>query len=334
MRHFPIFLDLTGRRVLFSGSGDIAEPKIRLILKTRATVEVYGEHPNERIRGWAEDGRVALFERPLLETDIGDAALLYCASGSETADRVAAELGKAHRVPVNIVDNLDDSQFITPAIVDRDPVTVAIGTEGAAPVLARRIKSDLETRLPAATGALAEVAASFRKRASMIGSPRRRREFWARFFDRDGPKAWSEGGRSAARRRLGSLLVETLAAGSPRGSVHFIDAGPGDPDFLSVRAKRILEEADRIIHDPGTAGSILELGRREAAFVVRGLDRIQESDLVRHGRNGEQVVCLLSAGAASVRVEAFRRHMVSCGIDCEILASVTPLRSTLFEGAC
>ena len=334
MRHFPIFLDLTGRRVLFSGAGEIAEPKIRLVLKTRAIVEVYGEEPNERIRGWAEDGRVALFRRPLLETDIGDAALLYCASGRETFDRAVAELGKAHRIPVNVVDNLDDSQFITPAIVDRNPVTVAIGTEGAAPVLARRIKSDLEARLPAAMGALAEVAASFRKRAAMIGPPRRRREFWARFFDRDGPKAWSKGGRPAAQRRLGSLLVETLAAGSPRGSVHFIDAGPGEPDFLSVRAKRILEGADRIIHDPGTAGSILELGRREAAFIVRGLEGIRESDLVRHGRSGEQVVCLLSEGAASVRVETFRRHMESCGIDCEILASAAPLRSTLIESAC
>ena len=334
MRHFPIFLDLTGRRVLFSGAGDIAEPKIRLILKTGAIVEVYGEDPNDRIRGWAGNGRVTLFERPLQEADIGNAALLYCASGREAVDRAAAELGKAHRVPVNVVDNLQDSQFITPAIVDRDPVTVAIGTEGTAPVLARRIKSDLEARLPAATGALAEVAASFRKRAAMIGSPRRRREFWARFFDRDGPKAWSDGGSSAARRRLASLLVETLAAGSPRGSVHFIDAGTGDPDFLSVRAKRILEEADRIIHDPGTAGSILELGRREAAFTVCGLDRIRESDLVRHGRNGEQVVCLHSAGAASVRAEAFRRHLISCGIDCEILASATPLRPTLVESAC
>ena len=335
MRHFPIFLDLTDRRVLVSGAGDIAEPKIRLILKTSAIVEVYGNEPSQQVRNWANAGRIALHGRPLQASDLQGAALLYCANGRHEADRDAAALGEAGGVLVNVVDNLEDSNFITPAIVDRDPVTVAIGTEGAAPVLARQLKSDLETRLPAATGALAEIARSFRNRAAMIGSPRRRREFWARFFDRDGPKAWSDGGEALAKDRLRSLLVETLAETPEMGSIQFIDPGSGDPDFLSVRAKRLLEAADRIIHDPATAPAILELGRREADYTVCRIEEVPESNLVRHGLNGELVVCLYSVDAAFARMDAFRRHLEVCGIKCDIPASAYARAApAIMEGAC
>ncbi len=325
MRHFPIFLDLTGRRVLFSGAGDISESKIRLVMKTAAIIEVYGHDPNRQIREWANTGRIKLSRRRLQDADIGNAVLLYCANGQTRPDRDAARLAEARGVLVNVVDNLEDSHFITPAIVDRNPVTVAIGTEGAAPVLARLIKSDLETRLPVATGALARIARSFRGRAALIRSPRKRREFWARFFGREGPEAWSMGGEAATVDRLKGLLVESLAELPEKGSVHFIDASPGDPDFLSVRSKRLLESADRVVHDKDVAPAILELARREAQISAGPVERLLESGVPVSASNGKIVVCLMSNILARLPLlEALRCSLAAKGISCEILESFKP----------
>ncbi|MEM7616092.1 MAG: bifunctional precorrin-2 dehydrogenase/sirohydrochlorin ferrochelatase, partial [Pseudomonadota bacterium] len=143
MRHFPVFLNLRGRRVVVSGAGECAVAKLRLLLKTEARVMVYGTHPVQQVRDWAEAGRITLLERPLGLGDAVCAAMVYGANEDAALDAEAVEIGRAAGALTNIVDNLEDSQFITPAIVDRDPVTVAIGTEGAAPVLARKIKADL-----------------------------------------------------------------------------------------------------------------------------------------------------------------------------------------------
>ena len=336
MRHFPIFLDLTDRRVVFSGAGDSAEPKIRLVLKTGARIEVYGDDSNDQIQDWARKGRISLFERPLSRSDIDGATLLYCASGNGAADAEAAELGKGSKVLVNIVDNLEGSHFITPAIVDRDPVTVAIGTEGAAPVLARRIKSDLEELLPASTGALARLARSFRDRAAMIESPRLRRKFWSRFFASEGPRAWKAGGSAAVERRLKGLLIEMLSERPERGSISFVETWFGDPDYLPVRAKRQIESADIVIHDDGTDPSFIELARREARFISCGLTDLSESRLDGLLANGAQVA-VLSSGRVGTRsrMEAFRRYLSHRGGQCEVLAAAAGFcpEGNLTEGA-
>ena len=252
------------------------------------------------------------------------------------ADAEAAELGKHSDVLVNVVDNLESSQFITPAIVDRDPVTVAIGTEGAAPVLARRIKSELEELLPASTGALARLARSFRDRAAMIESPRLRRKFWLRFFASEGPRAWQAGSSAAAERRLKDLLVEVLSERPERGSISFIETWFGDPDYLPVRAKRQIESADIVIHDDGTDASFIELARREARFIPCGLTDLSESRLDGFLANGAQVA-VLSSGRVGIRprMEAFRRYLGRRGGQCEVLtaaAAVCP-EAGLIEGA-
>ena len=328
MQYFPVFLDLSGRRVLVAGAGDVAEAKLRLLLKTNAAIEVYGHQPSPQILKWAADGKIALFERHLAGPDIADAALLYCAHGEDTADMAAAELGESKAVLVNVVDNLKACQFLTPAIVDRDPVTVAIGTEGAAPVLARMIKSDLEARLPASTGALARIARMFRHRAALISLPARRRSFWRNFFSVEGPLAWSEGGEPAVRKRLGHLLTEAAAGATRKGSVHFLEIGSEDPDLLTAGARRLLENAGSVIHDPETPPAVLELARREAEFTACAVDRILESMLTGPPLRGETVVCLFaSCSAARTRIDAFRRHLASQGLKSSLLRAVVPAPS-------
>ena len=141
MRYYPVFLDLKDRDVVFSGAGSAAEAKIRLLLKTPARIAVYGENPSPALRQWAGEGRITLAERAIDWDDVSNARLVYGANGDRELDRRAVELGRWAGALTNIVDNLEESEFLTPAIVDRDPVTVAIGTEGTAPVLARRIKA-------------------------------------------------------------------------------------------------------------------------------------------------------------------------------------------------
>ena len=141
MKHFPIFLAVEGRRVVLSGGGDAAMAKLRLLMKTEAQLTVIASDIAPDIHKWAAQGKLRIIERAMEPGDALCATLFYAANEDETEDARVSEIANDEGALVNIVDNLADSQFITPAIVDRDPVTVAIGTEGAAPVLARAIKA-------------------------------------------------------------------------------------------------------------------------------------------------------------------------------------------------
>ena len=130
MQHFPIFLDTRQKRIVLSGAGQCALAKLRIILKTEAEVFVFGDAPLDEINEWERAGRLTFYERPLKEEDLENALLLYAANDDEDLDQAVAALGRKAGVKTLIVDNLDESDFISPAIVDRDPVTVAVGTEG------------------------------------------------------------------------------------------------------------------------------------------------------------------------------------------------------------
>ncbi|MEL6278108.1 MAG: siroheme synthase CysG [Pseudomonadota bacterium] len=270
MRHFPVFMDLRGRRVIISGAGETAVAKLRLLLKTEATIAVYGVDPVQQVRQWAEERRIALFNRPIEEGDAICAAMLYGANDAPREDARAVAIGRRAGAITNIVDNLEDSQFITPAIVDRDPVTVAIGTEGAAPVLARKIKADLEERLPSSVGLLARIGQAFRPNAEALPMGRARRRFWSRFYFEKGPRALADNGQDAAHRVLEDLLAEEKAPRQERGHVSFVGAGPGDPELLTLKARRVLHEADVVIHDRLASPEVLELARREAKLLEVG----------------------------------------------------------------
>ena len=270
MQHFPIFLATEGRRIVLSGGGGAALAKLRLLLKTPARIEVFATDPAPEIVAWSDAGKVVLHTRPLTAGDLEGAALFYAADEDAAEDARTAALAHQAGALVNVVDNLDDSDFITPAIVDRDPVTVAIGTEGAAPVLARAIKADLEARLPVTLGALARIGKGFRKMAEALPFGRARRDFWADYYFNAGPLAMDDGGEEKVRDRLDALLDDHLARPARPGHVAFVGAGPGDPELLTLKARRALDEADVVIHDRLISPEILELARREATLVDVG----------------------------------------------------------------
>lgn len=302
MQHFPIFLATEGRRIVLSGGGEAALAKLRLLLKTPARITVFAAEPAPEIAAWAAAGKLELRRRALQAGDLDGTALFYAADEDAAEDARTATLARTAGALVNVVDNLEDSDFITPAIVDRDPVTVAIGTEGAAPVLARAIKADLEARLPVTLGALARIGKDFRKMAEALPLGRPRRDFWADYYFNAGPRAMDNGGEDSVRDRLGALLDDHLARPARPGHVAFVGAGPGDPELLTLKARRALDKADVVIHDRLISPEILELARREAILVDVGKEGFGPSTpqgeidalIVAHARQGAQVVRLKS----------------------------------------
>ena len=302
MEHFPIFMSVANRRIVVSGGGEAALAKLRLLLKTEAKLTVFASAPDPQIERWAEDGRLSLVYRRFEAGDALCAVLFYGANEDPTEDARTAQLARADGAKVNIVDNLADSDFITPAIVDRDPVVVAIGTEGAAPVLARAIKADLEERLPASLGVLARIGKTFRHAVDVLPVGRKRRTFWSNFYFKAGPEAIEKVGQNGVIPALETLLDSHVMTKDSQGSVALVGAGPGDPELLTLRARKALDTADVVIHDRLVSSEILELARREAILINAGKEgfgpSMPQGDInaliVEHAANGAQVVRLKS----------------------------------------
>lgn len=332
MQHFPIFLDLAARRVVLGGGGQTALAKLRLLLRTRAKITVFAQDPIDEVVQLARAGAITLVARRFDRGDALCARLAYAAHDDADEDARMAAIARAEGALVNWVDHLEASDFLTPAIVDRDPVVVAIGTEGSAPVLARRIKGLLEAALPAHLGLFAKAAALFRATAERLQKGGARREFWDEYFDRSAPEAFAKGGADALAPALEQLLTRHETRAPAQGHVAFVGAGPGDPDLLTIKARRALDRADVVLYDRLISREILDLARREAVMIDVGKEGFGASmpqaaicaALVEHAQTGAQVVRLKSGdptifGRLDEEIDALAAH----GIGYEVVAGVT-----------
>jgi uroporphyrin-III C-methyltransferase / precorrin-2 dehydrogenase / sirohydrochlorin ferrochelatase len=297
MRFFPVFIRIADHRILVSGGGEEAVAKLRLLLKTEARIEVHADCVDPIIADWAAEGRLTVIPRALQAADVAGARLVYGANDDDVEDARVAGLAQAAGVLHNIVDNLEGSAFLTAAMVDRDPLVIAIGTEGAAPVLARKVKAHLEEKLPATLGRLVKAAEAFRPAAEALPKGRARRSFWSAVF----ADAFAPGVAPEAE-TLDRLLAEHLGEAPRTGRVLFVGAGPGDPDDLTMRARRALDEADVVIHDRLVPGAILELARREAEILDVGKTGFGPSTPQEH--INALIVEHASKGAVVVRLKA------------------------------
>jgi uroporphyrin-III C-methyltransferase/precorrin-2 dehydrogenase/sirohydrochlorin ferrochelatase len=324
MKHFPIFLAVEGKRIVLAGGADAAMAKLRLLMKTEAQLTVIATDIAPEIHKWAAEGKLQIIERAMEPGDAQGAVLFYAASEDAIEDARTAAIAHAEGALVNIVDNLADSQFITPAIVDRDPVTVAIGTEGAAPVLARAIKADLEERLPTSLGILARIGKTFRHAVDVLPMGRKRRDFWSAFYFSDGPKAIEEAGENGVLPALETLLDTHVMSDTKAGHVDLVGAGPGDPELLTLKARNALDKADVVIHDRLVTDEILELARREAIIIDAGKTgfgpSMKQEDIdamiVHHALDGHHVVRLKAGdptvfGRLDEEIEALEAHQIS-----------------------
>ncbi len=332
MQHFPIYLNMTNRDVLLAGSGEIALAKLRLLARTPARLTLFAPNPEPELADFAAEVGAALLPRMLYANDLHNAALVYAATGDAAEDARIARLARGAGVLLNIVDNLAGSDFITPAIVDRAPVTVAIGTEGAAPVLARAIKSELEERLPESLGTLARAGKIAREAVEALPQGRARRDFWAEYYFETGPHALETTGAGGLGDALHTLLQQHLSQAPEAGRVDLVGAGPGAADLMTLRARKLLDQADVVIHDGLVPQPILELARREAQFIAVGKQgfgpstpqhRINEL-MVAHARAGARVV-RLKGGDPSIfgRLDDETEALSAAGIDWAITPGIT-----------
>ncbi len=311
MRYFPIFYDLEGRKVVVVGGGEEALRKVRLLLKTNARIQVIAPLLHDEL---ASEPRVEWLARRFSSHLLDDAALVYSAD-PELNNLVSVE-AKARGIPVNVIDAAEISTFITPSIVDRDPVIVAIGTEGTAPVLGQGIRARIDAMLPNALGVLARKANALRPRVSNeVPQGSRRRSFWNRFFFgaiRDAAIAGDE--KSYAHELNIALADEALP---PVGRVSLVGAGSGDPELLTLKAQRKLQEADVIVYDRLVGPGILEMARRDAARVAVGKTPFEiNAILIREVRAGKHVVRLKvgDIGRASEDLTVLRANGIAVDV--------------------
>ncbi len=297
MRYFPLFLDLDNRKAVVVGGGEEALRKVRLLLKTKVKVAVIASTLHAELLAYLKEGRLAWaaksFSGPLLD----DAALVYSAD-EELHEEVSAA-ARARGIPVNAVDAADLSTFITPSIVDRDPVVVAIGTEGTSPVLGMGLRSRIEALLPQTLGSLAVAASQLRDRvADRVPHGNRRRSFWQRYFFGSIRESFLAGDTKTYTRELEAALIDVSSPSI--GRVSLVGAGPGDPELLTLKAQRKLQEADVIVYDRLIGPGILELARRDAIRIAVGKKPFEPSPrqseinaiLIREAKAGRHVVRL------------------------------------------
>ncbi len=330
MDFLPIFVATRDRKIVVVGQGQMADAKCRGVLKTAAGVMVFADAPSSEAQGWAEQGLIDLRSGLPSARDFEGATLFYAAHADDSINDALADLARSAGAIVNVLDRTDACDFITPAIVDRDPVVVAIGTEGSAPVLARQIKADVEAMLPAELGRLARLANAFRSKVRALPEGLPRRNFWKAFFKPE--RIQAAGSDEAIKASLEALLSQHLQAEPEAGSVAFVGAGPGDPELLTLKARRHIHEAEVIIYDRLVGKGVLELARREAKFIDVGKkgfgaqvtqDKINEH-LVREAQAGWKVV-RLKGGDPSVfgRLDEELAALAEAGIDSTVVPGIT-----------
>lgn len=341
MKTFPMFIKMTGKRVIVCGGGEQAAQKCRLILKTEARIHVLADTLDAELSDLVSSGHIDWVRGDISTASFKDAALVFVATGSPVADvclhRLATEAGAL----VNVVDKMDLCDAITPSIVDRDPVVIAIGTEGTAPVLARQIKTKMEEVLEPRLGALASLAGRLRHSAERL-SPRQRRDLWRWVFSGPVRNMYARG----AEREAAALLKNAIKDGSVPPAqpcpVSMVSAGPGAQDLITLRGVKRLQEADVIFHDELVAPGILELARRDAERVPTGLqqdcahwprDRIL-SRVASEAKRGRRIAILLPGDAQNSAV--WNRDIAvlrKLGIDVEFVPGVVGVGAEVSDTA-
>ena len=332
MKTFPMFLQMAGRRVVIAGGGEQAAQKARLILKSEAHVEIWAQALDAELNGLAKEGRITHHTGPITPQSFQDTALVFIATGCPGIDMALHALAKEGGATVNVVDQPQLCDAITPSIVDRDPVVVAIGTEGTAPVLARQIKTKLEETLEPRLGDLAALAGRLRSAAAARLGPRARRDLWRWVFN-DEPRQMFTSGAERDAAKMIKTAIETVEFGASKGgSVSLVGAGPGAKDLITLRGVQRLQEADVIYYDRLLDPEILELARRDAERIYVGKapgchswpqEKITQT-LVAAAKRGQRVVRLKCGdpgvfGRSTEEMDALR----AAGIPVEVVPGVT-----------
>lgn len=334
MRYFPAFVNVAGQRVVVVGGGEKAAQKLRLLMKTEAAITVVAERFGSEVRELAAvSPNVALVEEAFSAAHLTGARLVFVAGDDSSQSAIVSAAALARGIPVNVVDQPEQSSFIVPALVDRDPIVVAIGSEGASPLLAQELRATVEAWLPARIGRVARGAARLRPwMQKVVQDPQLRRQLWKALLKGPWRTSVLAGDEAQARLDLHEAVERVTSGREPQGRVSLVGAGPGDPDLLTLRAQQRLQEADVIVVDGLVAPEILEHARRDATRIHVGkagygaaTEQAEINQiLVREASRGKHVVRLKGGdpfifGRAVEEMAAVR----AAGIPVDIVPGIT-----------
>ena len=330
MRHFPIFLDIAGKPCLVVGGGEVAARKIALLERAGGHVRVSSPELVPSLSRSVAAGRIRHIADTFEPDQLDGVSLVIAATDDRAANARVSWEARRRGLPVNVVDDPALCSFQVPAIVDRDPVLVAVSTGGDSPVLARWVRGRIERALPVALGNLGRLARRWRPETiRRLPGLAVRRHFWETLLNGPAGQHALDGRDAEADRAVEDALH---AAGPRPGAVHLVGAGPGDPDLLTIRAHRLLQGADAIVYDRLVSDGVLDLARRDAEMIyvgkAPGAHAMSQEDinalLVRLGREGKQVVRLKGGdpfvfGRGGEEMLAVR----AAGLSCHIVPGIT-----------
>ena len=305
MDYLPIFIDLKHRQCLVVGGGDIAARKAALLLKAQASVSIVAPEISEMCRQLLDDdryvGKIEWINAKFSPTYLGEQILVITATDDENVNLQVYQAAKDRKILANVADQPEMCDFILPSVLDRSPIVVAISSGGQSPILARQLRARLETLIPPAYSKLGLLVGEYRERVkAKFGQLKQRRRFWESVLQ--GPVADHvlAGRDGLAIKTLESLIEETNDNALQHGEVYLVGAGPGDPDLLTFKALRLMQQADVVFYDRLVSKEILALVRKEAEMVYVGKQRAWHSKrqdeinllLLEHAQAGKRVLRL------------------------------------------
>jgi uroporphyrin-III C-methyltransferase / precorrin-2 dehydrogenase / sirohydrochlorin ferrochelatase len=328
MEYLPLFMQLRSQPVVVVGGGRIAIRKVDLLRRSGAQITVVSPELREELHKLASRGELHYVAERFAEAHINGATLVIAATNDHEVNVAVSAAARARKIPVNVVDNPALSTFIFPAIVDRSPIIVAVSSGGESPVLARRVREQIEALLPEKLGALARFMGARRKAVQQALGALARRPFWERIVSGVVGTRILAGDETAAEKafeselRTSHLTTSPTTGGSGLGEVYLIGAGPGDPDLLTLRALQLLQQADVVLYDRLVPDAVLDRSRRDAERIFVGKeagdhtvqDRIHEL-LVHYARQGLRVARLKGGdpfvfGRGGEEIEVLTRHNI------------------------
>ncbi|WP_111894764.1 siroheme synthase CysG [Acinetobacter sp. MB5] len=302
MEIFPISLKLQQQRCLIVGGGRIAYRKAVLLHKAGAIIDVVAPEIDANLLEIVEQSSGQFLQHAFTENDLlHPYRLVIAATNVPDVNHRVFTLGEQHNLLVNSVDDIPHCRFMMPAIIDRSPLVVSVASNGASPVLSRQLRTQIEALLPHALGKLAQFSGHWRKQVKeKIPNPDQRRVFWEDLYASPLKEQVFNDNLDVADHMLQQALAEWTA---PKGEVYLVGAGPGDPELLTLKALRLMQQADVVIYDRLVSKPILELCRRDAEKVYVGKARSNHSVpqdginalLVQYAQQGKRV-CRLKGG--------------------------------------
>lgn len=277
MDYFPLFLKLTDCPCLVIGAGSIAARKIDLLSRAGAKITVIANTIGSTVAQMEHTHSLTIQQKSFDPKDVAGFHLVVSATDNITTNQLVAKSASEHNILVNVVDNPALCSFIFPAIIDRSPIVAAVSSGGAAPVLARLLRAKIESLIPPGFGQLAYIAAKYRNQVKeKIKEPSQRRIFWENILQGKISELVFSGKQQEAEKQL-TKLISNAENKSSVGEVYLVGAGPGNPDLLTFRALRLMQQADVVVYDRLVSAEILDLTRRDSEKIYVGKQRSNHS---------------------------------------------------------